>query len=658
MSDEASPFGVVIEMDDGYVGRNGALVAGLSKKNPPDFSRPGILVFRFRAPKPICRVATLAPGCTLRDDECLSVVVESLQPLENKLLARLRETSTRHDEPEDTGQDDNECYQPSPDECNADFAKHDGQGSEARASFDPAKPEIVSESWGMDYQRNESQPATNASERRYRRISLRELLERTPPPDESICKKLGLSLRDRPMGIVGYSGSGKTWIANWFELQLATGRPLFGNPEWTIDRPYRVLHLDYEMNWGVLQERYSELCQTEGIDYIADVGDRLDYGEHPDFYLNDPDAEAIFERETEGAEVIVIDAFRPAIPGESENDSMIRRFVDMVRRLSARTGKLFVFLLHVGHAGRNQPAEPRGTSAVKDASGAVFSVYGELLGPKTIENTKMGGSARRLAPKFGVIFERVGDPENGPMSLTFKAAEQAAEKPKTETIEKEEWADTMRKILIAVKKDAGKGKAALYKKVGGNRPTFDTVLQNALRRGLVENRGTKDHHEYHIAPPGQKWLDDGERYRGRTQGPNVSTIPDTSESPAPDDAPPSVDSIPAPVTEQANENAARKNQSDGMDANIKTVVEYIRDNPGCTKSEVNEYVKLESGRVVAVRDKAQREGLISWSVKDGNVITAKGREVFGLTPLVATAPPNAREPSDTSTDTPDPAKGA
>jgi len=214
------------------------------------------------------------------------------------------------------------------------------------------------------------------------------------------------------------------------------------------------------------------------------------------------------------------------------------------------------------------------------------------------------------------------------MRITFMTEEESKAQPKAEPIEKEEWADTMRKVLIGVKGDPGIGKAALYKKVRGNRPTFDTVLKSALKRGLIENRGNAEQHKYHIAPPGQKWLDDGDRYRGFPPEPNAPN--------APDDAPSSVENAPAPVVEQANEDTAKKNQSNLAAENVKKVVEYVRDNPGCTTAMLDQNAGIKDRKAAkAARDTAKYQKLIRFAGGEWHV----------------TAPPSAPQDATTTPNT-------
>lgn len=74
-----------------------------------------------------------------------------------------------------------------------------------------------------------------------------------------------------------------------------------------------------------------------------------------------------------------------------------------------------------------------------------------------------------------------------------------------------------------------------------------------------------------------------------------------------------------------------KNQSDAVDANVKKVVEYVRDNPRCTKSMVNHNIGIKGERAKAARDTADYKKLIEFDGK-GYRVTDNGKALPGLPP--------------------------
>ncbi len=376
------------------------------------------------------------------------------------------------------------------------------------------------------FNRDEPPNATNAAPktREKRAYSLGEIFESEDPPDNSICGGLGIWHGDRPMALVGAWGTAKTWIMIWLALQLATARPLFDNPQWPVKRPLRVIIFDYELNLRVYKKRLRELCTTMGIDYRA-IRDSIYYYERPKFYLTDPNAYQRFLEESKGFDVILIDALRGAAPGVDENKSEFRDNIDKLAELASQANQ-FVCLLH--HAGKGEDSKFRGTSGIGDAVGVMFTVTNDKVdprGPKKLHNEKMGSNADDYVDDFFVLLKRDEcESGNGPMRITFMAAEQAKEK--AENIEKEEWIDTKKKILRKVQAVPGISKNELQKAVGGNSGTFDKVLAHLEKKlQYIENKGNGTRHKYEITSTGVEWLNNDPRYAARTYGPNASTTP-------------------------------------------------------------------------------------------------------------------------------------
>jgi DNA-binding MarR family transcriptional regulator len=208
----------------------------------------------------------------------------------------------------------------------------------------------------------------------------------------------------------------------------------------------------------------------------------------------------------------------------------------------------------------------------------------------------------------------------------------------------------MRQVLLIIAKKPGVSQNEIIRAAKGNSGTIKDVIRALVKYQYIENKGAATAHEYEKTAAGQEWLDKGSRYARHTPGPNAPTNPSASnaaESPTHDDPPFAVETTP----EQPKEANTMKNQSDAVDENVKKVVEYIAAHPKCSKTEVKVYTKMQNARAVAARDKAERLGLISWSVKDGNVITDKGRELLPLS-----APHDAPPTHDTNANPNDPPK--
>lgn len=196
----------------------------------------------------------------------------------------------------------------------------------------------------------------------------------------------------RPCGLWGYGGTGKSWIAQAMVLCVAAGRKLFGAYD---VRQGRVAHVSHELGTRALMERYRRLANGMVL-HPDEIGERLVVSAYPKVYLNSRSAEEWYLREFDGCSLGVIDSLRRALPGEDENSSEMSNHLDMLSRVSDRTGCSFLTLHHVGKAGiaKDRKAEDdkrgvgRGSSAIFDGSGCIWLVEGKGRGPRTLHQVR------------------------------------------------------------------------------------------------------------------------------------------------------------------------------------------------------------------------------------------------------------------------------
>ena len=229
------------------------------------------------------------------------------------------------------------------------------------------------------------------------------------PPTRWLVPSLHL-VAGRPTLLAGYGFSGKTLMAQAFAIAMAAAAPIWG--KFKPEKTGRVLHLDYEQGKHATFKRYQRLML--GHEILRDeIGDRLQTAIFPEVYLDDRDATDVYARLCENVDVVVLDALRGATPTLDENDSTIRRCIDNLSRVSEKVGTAFIILHHAGKTARDDPrAQPRGSSAIFDASGGVFVVNGERNGPKQVQQTKSPAEAEGGAlDDFYLVVEDVPDGE-------------------------------------------------------------------------------------------------------------------------------------------------------------------------------------------------------------------------------------------------------
>lgn len=319
------------------------------------------------------------------------------------------------------------------------------------------------------------------------------------PPTRWLCEQLQWC-PGRPAMFAGYGYSGKTLAAQSAALSIAAGRSIWG---WFRSaRTGKVLHVDHEQGEHATRKRYHRLAVGMGVD-PAELEDRLDVVVHPGVFLNSPAAADVYARECDGVDLVVIDALRGATPGVDENDSKIRACIDVLGRVSEKTGAAFLVIHHAGKPNDNH-VDPRtllrGSSAIFDGCGSVFTLSGEKTEdggsrPKRVCQAKSAAEADGGAVEpFYLAIEDVeadGDPRAG-VRVVHKTAEQV-KPPAPPGAELEDDCRRAHAYIlqetVAGRAVAGKAAVASGAKMAPRKagPAVDTLVL----RGKVEDRAEK-----------------------------------------------------------------------------------------------------------------------------------------------------------------------
>ena len=297
----------------------------------------------------------------------------------------------------------------------------------------------------------------------------------------------------RPTLVAGYGFSAKTLAVQALSLACASGKPAWGY--FRCGSGLRVRHIDYEQGRAATLRRYQRLAQ--GLDIVLeDLADRLELAVFPDLYINDSAAVDRFARECDGAELVVIDALRGAMPGADENDSAVRLHIDNLTRVSERTG---ASMLLIHHAGKPKDAHadartvPRGSSAIFDACGCVLVLAGSKEEPKLVRQEKTPADADgRAVEDFFLVVEDVPSETNAQagVRVAFKTREQV----RPPAAPGERFARLKDQILAVVRDHRGlKSANAICERVhGGNKGTRLQAIRELLDEGkLVGGDGSE-----------------------------------------------------------------------------------------------------------------------------------------------------------------------
>ena len=238
-------------------------------------------------------------------------------------------------------------------------------------------------------------------------VSAKEIA-RCLPPLNYVVSALGIA-SGPPTCVGGYGDSKKTMAMMDLLLSVASGKPFLG-----VHRVARgkAIHLDFEQGERITHTRYQRIARGKGVD-LASLGDALTLATFPQLYLDDRSAESELVELVVGFDVCLIDSFRAAAPGVDENKSDARKPLDMLARVSERTGCAFIVLMHTRKPSANAGGEGeeakhtlRGSGALFDACQSVFMFQSTKNGPTRVSHEKCR-SRGKTGPDFGIDVEDV-----------------------------------------------------------------------------------------------------------------------------------------------------------------------------------------------------------------------------------------------------------
>lgn len=219
----------------------------------------------------------------------------------------------------------------------------------------------------------------------------------TPPgPPVWICEGLALAEEEQPVIIFAPAGEGKSWLAFELSVAVATGDPFAGTLP--VKRG-KVLYIDYEVGSKSTRRRVQTLLKGRGR---GALDGNLRPAISPRFSLDDPRAEDILARETDGHMLCCIDSFAAAYGAVDENSAQVGQLLGGLYRVTKRTGCQFLI---VHHARKRKP-DPneredgdeldalRGSGSIPAQSSAVWSLRGNLA-----EGAKLTNAKNRVAKK-------------------------------------------------------------------------------------------------------------------------------------------------------------------------------------------------------------------------------------------------------------------
>lgn len=305
-----------------------------------------------------------------------------------------------------------------------------------------------------------------------------------------------------PTLIAGYGYSAKTLAAQALLLAVAAGRRIWG--EFACKRG-RCIHIDHEQGERLCRERYQRLALAYGIPF-DELDGMLALCSMPSLYLTHKAAEDALITACTGASICLIDSFRASVPGVDENDSKVREFLDILTRVSERTGCVFLVIHHAGktkgdeHGGeRDERQAPRGSSGIFDACQTVIKFDGKKGEPTRVSMHKeraRGGAVEdfylavedvAITDESGKVWERAG------VAVNYQCEEQV-HPPQKPTARFE---DLKRELLAIIQGSPGCSLRFLRGSVRAKASLVDEAIDQMSSAGIITSTtGARGAHEY------------------------------------------------------------------------------------------------------------------------------------------------------------------
>jgi hypothetical protein len=277
-----------------------------------------------------------------------------------------------------------------------------------------------------------------------------------PLPDiPYLVPALGIPLGGSAPHIVGgYGFGGKTMAMMQSCLAVASGRDW-----WGVHRCQEgtAVFFDREQGERLTRLRFQRLARGMGI-HLPDLGNRLRLVSMPEFSLATPTTELLLQEMLPDVTMAVFDSFRAFMPGMDENESRAREPLDMLGRVSGRTGTAMFPILH---ARKPQPGESatgrymlRGSSGLFDVADTVIILAAADKGDPTSVCQVKARTHGELAEDFALRIEDVcdesGNDSRWGLRITALGAEAVADaKAQRAAASSARTHDRMRPLILA-----------------------------------------------------------------------------------------------------------------------------------------------------------------------------------------------------------------
>lgn len=290
-----------------------------------------------------------------------------------------------------------------------------------------------------------------------------------------------------PALFAGYGFSGKTIALQSMAVSIASGQPV-----WNCFKASRgrVLHIDYEQGFRLTRDRYQRLAA--GMLVTPDeLEGRLSVVPMPQVYLDDPKHEAFLTAAVEGYDMAIVDSLRACGPSIEENDSSVRGLLDMLNRVSDKTGCCFIVIHHARKPARDGASAGgakmsiRGSGAIFDACASVVILEAEKGQPTKVTHEKARTSGITSDDFLLKVEDREanGNPRGGLVVLAESTPMAGTAAGSFDALKK--------RVLEELAKGPAASKTALAARVSGNMQSKYAAIAQLVEDGAIVENGKR-----------------------------------------------------------------------------------------------------------------------------------------------------------------------
>ncbi len=310
----------------------------------------------------------------------------------------------------------------------------------------------------------------------------------TPIPEASLVVP-ALGICPGPAHLVtGSWYTGKTLFLMALGLAVASGRDLWGL--YSVRRGLWA-HMDHEMGQRSLKRYMQRLARGLGL-LPDDLRGYMRLHPLPRLNLTTEGAVDHYCRLLEGVALCTIDPLRAAAPGQDENSSEFRQWLDMLATVSDRSGCSILVLHHGGKPveGAARRNTGRGSSAIDDAVQSKFVLTAAEKGaPIQVSHEK----TRELTQPLDDFWLRIENGD-GAVRLVHLDPEQMTDEleERARASEREQLAkavELIRTKLAAFQGQFRGSRAEFLGMVGGRKVVVSAALSRMMQEGSLRHDG-------------------------------------------------------------------------------------------------------------------------------------------------------------------------